>query len=257
MTIFGMSLGWFLVCLLYFGGVSAVVLRGIYRIVKKLVWRGNPWHPYMPPLLVVDIDISDMRQPRVEDLIDEYLIEYGLADVDSFRETLENWIEQNPPPVRGIWLRGRIERYNTAIEFANKYYFRFVCGNTPRVVDNSVSKYWEPYIDCCRTGVLLLPDCSVSYKTLQARYARLATIDFECTLRQYNEKNQRKLMTKKLREEIMERDNYTCQCCGKYMPDTVGLQIDHIVPVSKGGKSVPSNLQVLCSVCNAKKSDKF
>lgn len=63
-------------------------------------------------------------------------------------------------------------------------------------------------------------------------------------------------MTKELRKEIMERDNYTCGICGKYMPDEVGLHIDHIVPVAKGGKTVRSNLQVLCSKCNGRKSDR-
>ena len=43
----------------------------------------------------------------------------------------------------------------------------------------------------------------------------------------------------------------------KYMPDGVGLQIDHIIPVAKGGKTVPSNLQVLCSKCNGAKKDKL
>jgi 5-methylcytosine-specific restriction endonuclease McrA len=41
------------------------------------------------------------------------------------------------------------------------------------------------------------------------------------------------------------------------MPDGVGLQIDHKVPVSKGGKTVRSNLQVLCSKCNGSKSNKM
>lgn len=55
----------------------------------------------------------------------------------------------------------------------------------------------------------------------------------------------------------MERDSYTCQICGKYMPGEVGLHIDHIFPIAKGGKSIPSNLRVLCSKCNGKKGAKL
>ena len=57
----------------------------------------------------------------------------------------------------------------------------------------------------------------------------------------------------KAQRQGKERDNYTCQKCGKYMPDEVGLHIDHIIPVKLGGKSVESNLQVLCDKCNLKK----
>lgn len=84
---------------------------------------------------------------------------------------------------------------------------------------------------------------------------QLKEINSECTLREYHSKNQRKLMTKELRKKIMTRDNYTCKLCGKYMPDEVGLHIDHIIPISKGGKTIVSNLQVLCSKCNGHKSD--
>ena len=40
------------------------------------------------------------------------------------------------------------------------------------------------------------------------------------------------------------------------MPDEVGLHVDHIISISKCGKTVPSNLQVLCSKCNGSKSNK-
>lgn len=82
----------------------------------------------------------------------------------------------------------------------------------------------------------------------------LRDIGFQCTLNEYHSKNQ-KTHDKELRKRIMIRDNYTCQMCGKYMPDEVGLHIDHIVPVSKGGKTIESNLQVLCSKCNGRKSN--
>ena len=66
-----------------------------------------------------------------------------------------------------------------------------------------------------------------------------------------------KVNDERVAEQIMIRDDYTCQICGKYMPDEVRLQIDHIIPVSKGGKTIPSNLQTLCSKCNGKKANKL
>ena len=76
------------------------------------------------------------------------------------------------------------------------------------------------------------------------------------TYDQYHREDQRKALTKDLREMIKQRDKYTCQICGKKMFDEVGLHIDHIIPVSKGGKSIPSNLRVLCSKCNGRKGAK-
>lgn len=80
----------------------------------------------------------------------------------------------------------------------------------------------------------------------------LRQIGFECTVKEYYSKNQWKLMSKELRKEIMARDNCTCQICGKYMFDEVGLHVDHIVPVVKGGKKIRFNLLVLCSKCNVR-----
>ena len=54
----------------------------------------------------------------------------------------------------------------------------------------------------------------------------------------------------------MMRDNFTCRNCGKYMPDEVGLHIDHIVAIKNGGKTVESNLQVLCDKCNLSKGSR-
>ena len=72
-------------------------------------------------------------------------------------------------------------------------------------------------------------------------------------------KAQRSLMTKKLREFIKKRDNYTCQCCGAStaQQDLLLLEVDHKTPVSKGGLSVEENLETLCWKCNRTKSDKI
>ena len=64
----------------------------------------------------------------------------------------------------------------------------------------------------------------------------------------------RKPIPKKLRFEVFKRDKFTCQYCGKSAPDVV-LEIDHIVPVSKGGDNDIMNLVTSCSDCNRGKSN--
>lgn len=72
-------------------------------------------------------------------------------------------------------------------------------------------------------------------------------------------KIQRSAMTPKLREAVLKRDNWTCQCCGNsvFLEPNLLLEVDHIVPVSAGGKTEPSNLQTLCWKCNRAKSDRI
>lgn len=61
-----------------------------------------------------------------------------------------------------------------------------------------------------------------------------------------------------LRNEILERNGFTCQLCGAGVGDTdpfnpnrkVRLHIDHIIPISQGGTDDKGNLRVLCSACN-------
>ncbi|MGL3804499.1 HNH endonuclease [Paeniglutamicibacter sp. R2-26] len=70
---------------------------------------------------------------------------------------------------------------------------------------------------------------------------------------------QRALMTAKLRGQIKERDGYTCLQCGVSIaaePHLL-LEVDHIMPVSKGGLSTPENLQTLCWKCNRSKGAKI
>ena len=91
---------------------------------------------------------------------------------------------------------------------------------------------------------------------LSERIEILAQYNFSITQYQYNCENQRALMTKELRRQIIIRDNKICQICGKKCSD-FNIEIDHIKPVSKGGKTIPSNLQVLCTKCNRQKSNKW
>ena len=66
---------------------------------------------------------------------------------------------------------------------------------------------------------------------------------------------------KELRDKAFERARnskglYECAACKMTSHNRIPFQIDHIIPLNKGGKTIPENLQVLCRKCNASKSDK-
>jgi len=54
-----------------------------------------------------------------------------------------------------------------------------------------------------------------------------------------------------LKWKIFKRDNFTCQNCGSQE----FLELDHIIPISKGGKEKKENYQTLCKKCNVRKKD--
>ena len=56
-----------------------------------------------------------------------------------------------------------------------------------------------------------------------------------------------------IRAMVLVRDGGRCRKCRR----AVNLEMDHIVPVSKGGKTEESNLQTLCRRCNRAKSRKL
>jgi 5-methylcytosine-specific restriction endonuclease McrA len=60
-----------------------------------------------------------------------------------------------------------------------------------------------------------------------------------------------------LRFSIMKRDGFRCQICGRdaSKDNFVRLQVDHIIPVARWGRTIESNLQTLCRDCNRGKND--
>lgn len=115
-------------------------------------------------------------------------------------------------------------------------------------------------------------ECLAQYTTPKGRYTYTKTNTFnaqycinrasrlsELAAMQNTEsarrKRERALMTDKLRYAILKRDGFRCKLCGRSADDGAKLHIDHIIPVSKGGRTVESNLRVLCDACNLGKSD--
>lgn len=59
-----------------------------------------------------------------------------------------------------------------------------------------------------------------------------------------------------LRFQILKRDNFTCQYCGRTVKDGAKLHIDHIVPhkITKNSSDI-NNLMTSCELCNLGKTD--
>lgn len=54
------------------------------------------------------------------------------------------------------------------------------------------------------------------------------------------------------RETVYSRDGYKCVYCGSLN----NLSLDHLMPVSRGGEDIPSNLVTCCRGCNSSKNAK-
>ena len=55
------------------------------------------------------------------------------------------------------------------------------------------------------------------------------------------------------RKNILVRDNYTCQYCGK---QNKSLTVDHVIPKFRGGQDTWENLVAACKECNKTKGER-
>lgn len=89
-----------------------------------------------------------------------------------------------------------------------------------------------------------------SYKRRQRRKSRI---------RDYKTRGA-KVVDNIVLSDLLRRDNWKCKLCGKsvqkkniYADDAA--EIDHIIPLSKGGEHSYDNTQILCRKCNREKGD--
>lgn len=208
-------------------------------------------NPFQYPYFHMDFNVSRKRNVDIIDYVDRFLCDRnGWRDIVDHKRMIEDWKDDCESRIdRSVLKRLRKKQYCQVLDDEHAFKFYTFREQTRYTQTNYVKQAYKTTVD----------DDAMFFDwyELRNRHERLARIGFQATLREYHSKNQRKLMSPELRRMIMRRDNYTCQICGKYMPDEVGLHIDHIVPIAAGGKSVPSNLQVLCSKCNGRKGARY
>lgn len=63
-------------------------------------------------------------------------------------------------------------------------------------------------------------------------------------------------VTPRMRDVIYERDQRRCRYCGRRI-DSDAIQLDHVIPQSRGGGRERTNLVLTCSPCNAYKGKRL
>jgi len=56
-----------------------------------------------------------------------------------------------------------------------------------------------------------------------------------------------------VRDRILDKYNHKCNYCGS----EENLQVDHIIPLSRGGVHSETNFQILCRSCNINKKNNY
>jgi len=62
--------------------------------------------------------------------------------------------------------------------------------------------------------------------------------------------------TKLNRRNVFERDQYRCQYCGEVFPESK-LNLDHVIPRDRGGRTSWENLVTSCIECNSRKANRL
>lgn len=75
-------------------------------------------------------------------------------------------------------------------------------------------------------------------------------------LRHFQNMNFKIRMRNVQRKNILLRDDHRCMYCGKPAPPGERLTLDHVIPVSRGGKGTWENLVACCTACNQRKDNK-
>ena len=163
-----------------------------------------------------------------------------ISDEDLLTEIARLWIELGRQPT-STDIRNGASKYSL-----NSYTRRF--GGWRKALEFFVS--WVSSSDGNSPDIELHGDMS---NPIQSRL-----VDTGDTIISPKRKTSREI-NYRMRFKVMQRDNFRCCICGASpaKDPNIELQIDHVVPWSKGGETTIDNLQTLCRVCNLGKSDLF
>lgn len=205
------------------------------------VFRNSKNKPFPYLCKYFNIPINEESLERFEDIFNQFAsAEEGKTILNIKYNEIKEKISNNVPK---LVIKKATERLNKELNFKQidfnkmyfpKYVFRYVSPAGNKKLKNPI--------------ILDLENLENFIKFLSNNIKRKESIQ-----------GQRALMTQQLRKRIKERDNYTCHYCHNSISKEPNLllEIDHIIPLSKGGKTEERNLQTLCWKCNRSKGNKI
>lgn len=211
------------------------------------------------------VEVSSSVLSAAENESIAYIVKYFFSDKSKYKEQIEKLQT----------LLNELETLKDAKQIINNYkkdYEQYIQNVPDYVLDNDSDGFYS------RLGLTIIDEeeLTVEYRFAYTSDGGMAHRSFGVPMNEENiadlihfldsklsiealAKEQRALMTAKLRMQIKERDHYTCCQCGNSVYDEPNLllEIDHIIPISKGGLTVMDNLQTLCWKCNRSKGAKI
>lgn len=159
----------------------------------------------------------------------------NIPENDLFQNLLELWINLQRPPTYGE-VDGSTSRFS-AKTYANRF--------------GSWTKAIESFVEWANQDSVY----AISQPQSQTTSSEPVPND------QSNNLSDRKKRQTTLRQRfrVLKRDRFTCQSCGASPAKSLGveLEVDHIVPWSRGGPTEDDNLETKCKQCNLGKGNAF
>ena len=129
------------------------------------------------------------------------------------------WCRRNLDKSRAIYKRNRTKRLKAHTEYNRAYYH----------ANKEKYRQWH-----------------------QERYKRVREVEIQRVINRQKRVRERGTYSLQDWKDLKQKHGFRCLHCGRQEPE-IKLTRDHIVPLSRGGLNIISNLQPLCQPCNSRK----
>jgi len=197
----------------------------------------------------LDIDnyfLNLAYKPQKQTILHRFMKNYYCAEWNYLRRKTDDEFSKYAYPILDD-LNIIYNRNSTTIDY-NYYLFQKICDNCSKYINEAFQILFNDR-NLMRSFSLITSKSILNLK--QQDFPEYLINDGK--LKRYTHWN------KWLKDALLHREKGCCAECACDLTNILAIEnkinIDHIVPISKGGTSDPTNLQILCTKCNSNKSN--